>query len=338
MPVIRTLWRLVTGLLRALFRTVTGLLLVAALVLNLGMVLLPAVFNAVSGLVWAAVSVASSATANRRATRATTAAALRADADELTRTRVRLATAEADLETTRARVATVEGDNRRLTAERDRARTRVATLETDNQRLTVERTRAQTQLADERAAHRTTRSRLGNVEANNTQLRKSLQAAESRLDDLAARQARTQARARTITRRMQTRSARMLTRNTGSTFVEALPFVGGATVFGTLAWDVYDTCAQLADLRELETTLEMGDDAEGDAQDADGRWCGMSREDILGLLVGMIPAGERACVAARIETQTLNPAECAAFPADLPVYDGGFDTPAPAIVDLPLYD
>lgn len=310
---IRRMLRVFVGLIRALFRTAIGLLLVAALVLNLAMVVLPAVFNAVSGLVWTAVSMVSSTTAARRETRAMTAAALRAEADDLARTRTRLAAAETDLQTARARTATLESENRRLVAERDRMGRRLAASEDDLG---------------------TTRRRLATVEGENVRLQTSVRTSEARVDTMMARQARASAEAGTITRRMQARSIRMISRNTASTFVEALPIIGGVTVVGTLAWDVHDTCQQLTDLQELRTTLSLDDAGRSDLE---GRWCGLSRDEILSRLVGTSSAEERACVHARIRTETLNPTQCASFPVALPEYRDPLAEPAPVMVPLPEY-
>ena len=313
MPLIRWFWRALAGLIRALFRTATGLLLLAALALNLAMVVLPAVFNAVSGLVWSAVSVVSSATAVRRETMAMTTAALRPEADDLARTRTRLAAAETDLQTARARTVTVESENRRLVAERDRMGRRLAASEDDLG---------------------TSRRRLATVEGENVRLQTSVRTSEARVDTMMARQARASAEAGSITRRMQARSIRMISRNTASTFVEALPIIGGVTVVGTLAWDVHDTCQQLTDLQELRTALSLDDTGRSDLE---GRWCGLSPDEILGRLVGRATAEERACVLARVRTQTLDPPDCVAFPVTLPEYSDPLTEPAPIMVPLPEY-
>lgn len=327
MPVIRTLRRVLTGALRALFGTVMGLLLVATLVLNLAMVTLPAVFNAVSGLVWSAVSVISSATAARRATQAVPTAALSADADERARTRARLDEAERN--------------NRRLAGERDRAATRAvrtqAELDTSRSRLAavqtdLEATRARA--AAHYAENRTAQSRLAAVEADNTRLRTSLDTSEARLNTMAAQQRRASAEARAITARMQTRALRMMSRNASSTMVEALPVIGGTAVVATLAWDIYDTCQQLGDLHELQSALAIED---GIQADVESRWCGLSSEDILARLAGSATSAERACAAARVRTQSINPPECSEFPVNLPEFTDPRESAAPAPVQLPTY-
>ena len=345
---IGALWRGLTGALRALFGTVVGLLLVATLTLNLSMVAVPAVFNAVSGMVWSAVSMIDSATVARRATQARTAAALRADAD--------------DLAQARARVDTVEAENGRLTSERERAlsratraeqeldrtrtrlasaeselqstRARAATAEAESHRLRTDQTRTQTQLATAQADTRAARSQIAAVEADNTRLRTSANAVDARLDAMSAQRVRAQSDARTITGRMQTRSVRMVTRNTSAAMVEAIPFIGGVAVVATLAWDVYDTCAQIGDLQALQATLNLGDSPPSEVED---QWCGLSFEELFSRLAGTASPSERACASARVRTQTLDPPECSDFPLELPGYSDPLDGSPLSPVPLPDY-
>ena len=394
---IGALWRGLTGALRALFGTVVGLLLVATLTLNLSMVAVPAVFNAVSGMVWSAVSMIDSATVARRATQARTAAALRADADdlaqararvdtveadnrrltsqrrqalsratraeqELDRTRTRLASTESELQTTRARAATAEAESRRLISQRgqalsratraeqelDRTRTRLAsaeselqstraraaTAEAESHRLRTDQTRTQTQLATAQADTRAARSQIAAVEADNTRLRTSANAVDARLEAMSAQRVRAQSDARTITGRMQTRSVRMVTRNTSAAMVEAIPFIGGVAVVATLAWDVYDTCAQIGDLQALQATLNLGDSPPSEVED---QWCGLSFEELFSRLAGTASPSERACASARVRTQTLDPPECSDFPLELPGYSDPLDGSPLSPVPLPDY-
>ena len=121
---------------------------------------------------------------------------------------------------------------------------------------------------------------------------------------------------------MQDRSIRMVSRTTASAFIETLPVVGGIAVLGTLAWDVHDTCQLLKDLHELQTKLALSGENRAEIE---GGWCGLSAEDILDRLAGTASAEERACVFARIQTQTLDPPECAAFPFELPDYGDPLD-------------
>lgn len=345
---IGALWRGLTGALRALFGTVVGLLLVATLTLNLSLVMVPAVFNAVAGVVWSAVSVVSSATATQRATRATTNAALRADAD--------------DLAQARARVASVDAENRRLSSERgqavsraarveqelDRTRTRLASTETElettraraataeaeNRRLTVDQRRAQTQLATAQADTRAARSQIAAVEAENTRLRASASASDARLEAMRAQRVRAQGDARVITGRMQTRSVRMVTRNTSAAVVEAIPFIGGVAVVATLAWDVYDTCAQIADLQALQATLNLEDTPPSEVE---RQWCGLSFEELFSRLAGTASPAELACASARVRTQSLDPPECSDFQLELRGYGDPLDDYPSAPVLLPDY-
>ncbi|NYS26727.1 hypothetical protein HUK65_17255 [Rhodobacteraceae bacterium 2376] len=422
---IGALWRGLTGALRALFGTVVGLLLVATLTLNLSMVAVPAVFNAVSGMVWSAVSMIDSATVARRATQARTAAALRADADDLAQararvdtveadnrrltsqrrqalrratraeqeldrtrshlasteselqttrtraasaeaelqtTRTRAASAEAELQSTRARAATAEAESRRLISQRGQAlsratraeqeldrtrtrlasaeselqttRTRAASAEAENRRLTTEQRRAQTQLATAQADTHAARLQIAAVEADNTRLRTSANAVEARLEAMSAQRVRAQSDARTITGRMQTRSVRMVTRNTSAAMVEAIPFIGGVAVVATLAWDVYDTCAQIGDLQALQATLNLGDSPPSEVED---QWCGLSFEELFSRLAGTASPSERACASARVRTQTLDPPECSDFPLELPGYSDPLDGSPLSPVLLPDY-
>ena len=116
--------------------------------------------------------------------------------------------------------------------------------------------------------------------------------------------------------------------------VEAVPVLGGTVVVAALAWDIYDTCQQLGDLHELRSLLAI----ENGSQDAmESRWCGLSFEDVLARLAGSMTPAERACAAARVRTQSINPPECDEFPVDLLEFVDPQENLAPAPPTLPVY-
>lgn len=304
-------------LLHGMFRSVAGLVIVGLLALNLALVAIPAVFNAAAGIVWGAVSLVSEGFAARQST----VAAKRADVEErakAVRTREDHLVAERDrLRTERTRVQTrlraveveLEGA-RRQGAVANRA---VSDLRAERRNLLAERARTERRLqafqieldaARRRAvAAQQAASELRGVNAG---LAARAQLAESEMAKLAAREQAAKDRAGQIVARMQRRAVRMVSRNTASSFLAVLPAIGTVTVVGVIAWDIYDTCAQLSDMGELRQALELGEEEIGSVP----RFCGLSHDGVVAALAPWTSSAERACINARRETQTLDPPEC----------------------------
>jgi|GEM_PF-6636460 len=299
----RVLWKAC----KAVFRGIRGLLLALILVLNIAMVAVPAVYDAVSGEFWHAISIVSDAYAVRAETRAMRRSTL----DQI----------ESDLDAARRR----EGD---LVEERDRLRVetgakdrRIVDVETE---LSTTRERIgdlSSDLEEARTREQSALSRLRQVELDRSRLTKETDNLSSEIarQRVARRQARNEA-AETI-HRMQGRSMRALTRNTGANSLEMIPLLGTAALFGEIAWDIYDTCQMVADMQQLETLFEL----EFDPRETDLHLCGMSKEDIFSTIFNGPTGPESECISARLRTEDRDPPECEGvgleprgFPADLP--------------------
>ena len=107
------LWRTI----KALFRRLRGLLLVFMLVLNLGMIAVPMVYDMASRVFWGAVSIASASYSLRAETRAVRRASL----DQI----------EADRDSARRRAAELDAERVRLRGERDALDQRIRTVEAE---------------------------------------------------------------------------------------------------------------------------------------------------------------------------------------------------------------
>ncbi len=153
--------------IKALFRRLRGLLLALMLVLNLGMIAVPMVYDMASRVFWGVVSIASASYALRAETRA----ARRASLDQI----------EADRRSAQRHAAELDAERVRLRGERDALDQRIRTVETelhetkqressalkrldkvelDHRRLTAEAERLEAELADSRAANRRVQNRL----------------------------------------------------------------------------------------------------------------------------------------------------------------------------------
>jgi hypothetical protein len=142
---------LATGLwqtIKALFRRLRGLLLALMLVLNLGMIAVPMVYDMASRVFWGVVSIASASYALRAETRAARRASL--DQIEADRDSAQRRAAELDAERVRLR-----GERDALEAELDATRQREASalarldeVELDRHRLTAANRQVQNQVAD----------------------------------------------------------------------------------------------------------------------------------------------------------------------------------------------
>jgi hypothetical protein len=136
---------LATGLwqtIKALFRRLRGLLLASMLVLNLGMIAVPMVYNMASRVFWDVVSIASASYALRAETRAARRASLDQIEADRDRAQRRAAKLDAELDVTRqrdasalARLDDVEADRRRLTAQTERLKDEVADSRDANRRV-----------------------------------------------------------------------------------------------------------------------------------------------------------------------------------------------------------
>ena len=202
-----------------------------------------------------------------------------------------------------ARNATQAGTRQQASAD---AR-RLSDLEGERTRLRAERARLDARLTSVEAELDATRKR--EVTARRTAA--SLQADNARLEQAAARQARVQRETGQTIRRMQQRSIKMMTRNTAMAFSDAIPVIGAVTVAGGVAWDIWDTCKQLDDLRSLGAALQTDI---GTTDETERRWCGLTEGQLFGLIYKDSDPGQRNCVAARLRTDRLDPPECADFP------------------------
>lgn len=112
--------------------------------------------------------------------------------------------------------------------------------------------------------------------------------------------------------RIEGRAVRALTRNTGSIFLESVPIIGVAVLWGSVAWDVWDTCELLGDMRELDGRLSVIDGEETDigATVAERSWCGLDYDEIFARLGDSSSRQERLCIAARLRDNRADPPEC----------------------------
>lgn len=322
--------------IRVLIRSVSLLLIVALLALNLSLVAIPGVYNALSGMLWSVVALVSDGYATRNMTQATTRSTMDANARrtadlELERNRLRTERAglntrlqyvDAEIRVVRGREAAALQAAGDLSAENSRLVSRAATaersLQTESTRLRAERAQldsrfraVQAELGDLRQRELVATRAENSLRAQNAELSRRASAAEASFERAAAHNVRIQREARETMVRMQRRSVHRVARNTGTVFTDALPILGMATIVGGLAWDVWDSCDQLDDLRTLEALfgLEVGEEAE-----IEQRWCGQSSDEVFAIIFRGRSGPEQACIQARLRTNTLNPLECAAFP------------------------
>ena len=131
---------------------------------------------------------------------------------------------------------------------------------------------------------------------------------------------------RNIKLRMSKRLLRSLTRNTALTVGEtsAGAVVPGASkvvavlAVGALALEIRDTCENLKDLDELDTT----ESPEGLDKTAE-KVCGLELEDIMSILG--VDLKLRKCIQARENTNEVNPPACEEFKIEEINYDTIFD-------------
>lgn len=195
----------------------------------------------------------------------------------------------------------------------------IPSLERERDRLRAERTRLQ--------------ARLGNVEGDLRRARQQERVAVLRTDELRRRNRELTSRARAarnnatgLVRRMQRRAVGMVTRNTSMVFAEALPLVGLGVMGAGVAWDVWDTCQQLGDMRELGDQLSLGLE---EGEETEQRWCGFDRDEIFAEIFSRHSHQERLCHMARVQTQTVYPPECEGLEPDVIEIDPLPPEPAP---------
>lgn len=235
---------------------------------------------------------------------------------ELTEAKSRLTSIESDLDASRRteaeaarRAAEATSENARLSNELSQANSKLRWAE-------VELDAARRQEAALLQRNQT-------LTSGNARLRGDLQTAQIEFDMQARRERRAEVEvAETITR-MQARSLRMVSRNTATIFADSLPVVGVLTVIGGAAWDIYDTCEQLSDLKLIRKSL----DGSAEESESKAQWCGLSHGEILAMLLPGTSGQERKCIEARWSTETLYPPECEGITM---VDDGGFPDPLDA--------
>ena len=77
-----------------------------------------------------------------------------------------------------------------------------------------------------------------------------------------------------VSKRIATRTSRKVVRSIASIPAEAIPYIGVATIITITGLEVYDACATMKDLRELNRLLDTGEDIDT------GTVCGLKVPDL----------------------------------------------------------
>ena len=101
-----------------------------------------------------------------------------------------------------------------------------------------------------------------------------------------------------------------------------------------IAWELYDACEQLKDLKELNSVgLFLDEESKVVQEDP---VCGVSKEELFEKITGLDRSHEK-CIDARVASRAINPPECKNFPLEFPEYDDVPPEAAPP-VDFKSYD
>ena len=109
-----------------------------------------------------------------------------------------------------------------------------------------------------------------------------------------------------IERRIGRKLINMLGRNSALAAAESTTMVLAGVALGSIAMDLYDTCAILTDLELLENDTEKVNDSI--FSDDEKSICGMNMEQFLAFMGSDLEL--KACVQARISSNTIYPPEC----------------------------
>ena len=182
-----------------------------------------------------------------------------------------------------AQTEVFEAEAQRLDAELRRARNEVVELGADNETLN----RRAARLADEKAeldqSLRRARRELtdlsgetADLTAERARLSRRLSNLEVQVDEL---DGPLRERVSAINERLARRTSRMISTNTSSMAIEAVPYVGVAAIVGVTFMEVRDACLTLADTREMSELLSGEPEAEVPA-------CGYSPAEFWDILAG----------------------------------------------------
>lgn len=136
---------------------------------------------------------------------------------------------------------------------------RTATIQADLDKKTAELQTARTQRGEIDAERRSLAAQLDTARSERAALAGQLNSERLSREVADANLHRIRTDGDVISARMQERITKSLARSSGITVLEAIPFVGTVAVVGGIAVDLYDTCQQVDDLREIRGLL--GDDS-----------------------------------------------------------------------------
>jgi hypothetical protein len=182
-----------------------------------------------------------------------------------------------------AQTEVFEAEGQRLDAELRRARNEVVELGADNETLSLRAAR----LADEKAEldqHlRRARRELTDLSGESSELAAERARLGRRLANLEIQvnefDGPLRERVSAVNERLARRTSRMISTNTSSMAIEAVPYVGVAAIVGFTIMEVRDACLTLADTREISQLLSGEPEAEVPA-------CGYSPAEFWDILVG----------------------------------------------------
>ncbi|ABF64054.1 hypothetical protein TM1040_1321 [Ruegeria sp. TM1040] len=182
-----------------------------------------------------------------------------------------------------AQTEVFEAEAQRLDAELRRARNEVVELSADNETLN----RRAARLADEKAELdqnlRRARRELTNLSSETAELTAERVRLSRRLANLEIQveelDGPLRERVSAINERLARRTSRMISTNTSSMAIEAVPYVGVAAIVGVTFMEVRDACLTLADTREMSELLSGEPEAEVPA-------CGYSPAEFWDILAG----------------------------------------------------
>lgn len=182
-----------------------------------------------------------------------------------------------------AQTEVFEAEAQRLDAELRRARNEVVELSADNETLNLRAAR----LADEKAELdqnlRRARRELTDLSGETAELTAERARLSRRLANLEVQAGELDGplreRVSAINERLARRTSRMISTNTSSMAIEAVPYIGVAAIVGVTFMEVRDACLTLADTREMSELLSGEPEAEVPA-------CGYSPAEFWDIVAG----------------------------------------------------
>jgi len=203
-----------------------------------------------------------------------------------------LETVTADLETNRTKVSSTAAQ--------------LEVMEIERNRLAAQVDRMYSDLDEVRRREQRALSLLDEVELDRVRLTSQFDELQLEVADERGLNRRVRNEAAQTIQRSQGRAMRAVARNTSAGYLEMIPLLGTAAAVGGIAYDVWDTCQAVSELREIGRLFEI--DTAPDPLEQ--RWCGLTSEEVFAAIFNGATGPERACISARLRTGELNPPGC----------------------------